>query len=364
MRRSGRPPQSPRIFRGAELARLITGLVMLVVLYMLIMRARDANTWRWLARDDGRPTAATAPAEPEKKPAEPEKQPIESGKKRIEPIKKPTEPGKKPVPAPAPQAPAVTGPTDQDPEEAETAREEFQALTDGTLKLGPEEMEPYDRLVEWVKNQSFAQLSARAKKGLRYSNLYDDPDRHRGELVALDVEIRLASDAGKNRYGVPLYEAWGATNESRGRLYALIIEDYPKGMPAGDSICEKARFVGYFLKLQGYEPATAKPGQKPEKAPLLIGRVQWEPVVAPRVDTTREWLWGLPLLAMVLAVFVFQWAYFKWFRRRPAVRPVTSRAADGDILPIESWLDRPGFGAEREGSSRPSDPLDGGGQEG
>ncbi len=48
---------------------------------------------------------------------------------------------------PAPSLPAATGPTDEDPDQAETAREEFQAVTDGSLTLGPEEMEPYDRLV-------------------------------------------------------------------------------------------------------------------------------------------------------------------------------------------------------------------------
>ena len=70
---------------------------------------------------------------------------------------------------------------------------------------------PYNRLVSWVKNQSFARLWARAKKNLAYTYLYDDAPRHRGNLVALDVEIRLVRNAGKNDAGVPLYEAWATT---------------------------------------------------------------------------------------------------------------------------------------------------------
>ena len=91
--------------------------------------------------------------------------------------------------------PQPTGPTDEDEEEAEAAKEEFQVLSDGTLTLGPEEMVPYNRLVSWVKSQSFARLWARAKKNLAYTYLYDDPPRRRGDLVALDVEIRLVREA-------------------------------------------------------------------------------------------------------------------------------------------------------------------------
>ena len=58
--------------------------------------------------------------------------------------------------APVPPLPKATGPTDQDTDEAETAREEFQAITDGTLTLGPEEMEAYYRLLSWADSQLFA----------------------------------------------------------------------------------------------------------------------------------------------------------------------------------------------------------------
>jgi len=316
--RRDRPEQRPAgMFRGADLPRLMSGLVMLAVLYLLFVRFRDADTWRWLAKASGTPVeTATAPPSQKQKPA--------------------------------PPLPAAAGPTDEDPDQAETAREEFQALTDGTLALGREEMEPYDRLVVWVKNQSYARLYARAKKGLRYTNLYDGAERHRGELVALNVEIRLASDEGKNRDGVHLHEAWAVTDQSLSRLYDLVVVDFPTGIPLGQFIREKAKFVGYFLKIQGYESGSAKPGQAPEKAPLLIGRLQWEPVAAPPVDNTPPWGWGLGLLAAVGLLLGLSWASSRWLRRKAAPRSMIADADSGEVIPIEAWLERAGFEAEED----------------
>jgi hypothetical protein len=311
------------MFRGAELPRLMSGIVMLAVVYLLFVRFRDADTWRWLAKAGGTPAeTAKAPPSQTQKPAAP--------------------------------LPAATGPTDEDPDQAETAHEEFQALTDGTLALGPEEMEPYDRLVVWVKNQSYARLYARAKKGLRYTDLYDGAERHRGELVALNVEVRLASDEGKNRDGVHLYEAWAVTDQSLGRLYDLVVVDFPTGIPLGQFIQEKAKFVGYFLKLQGYESGSAKPGQAPEKAPLLIGRLLWEHVAAPPVDntSTQHWAWGLSLLALVGLLLGLGWVASKWLGRKPAARSMVADAASGEVIPIETWLERSCFDAEDD-KSRP-----------
>jgi hypothetical protein len=325
------------MFRGAELTRLVTGLVMLAVIYQLIMWARNGDTWRWWVGDRQQPAVAARQA-------------------------------RTPKPPPPLKLPPATGPTDEDPDQAETAKEEFQALTDGTLTLGPEEMEPYDRLVEWVKNQSYARLYARAKKGLRYTDLHDDVEKHRGELVALDVDLQLANDAGKNRFGVPLSDAWGVTDESVGRFYTLIVLDFPAGIPRGHFIREKARFVGYFLKLQGYEPGAAKPGQAPEKAPLLIGRLQWEPaaVVEPPIDSWQEWTVGLSLLALLGVAFALRWGYMKWFRPRPVARPLVSDAASGEPISIEAWLERSSFGSTdpQESPQGEHDVLHGNGKPG
>jgi hypothetical protein len=303
MRRYWREQRPKSIFRSAELLRLLGGLMMLAVLAMLIVRAGEPNTWRWLVSDDAPP-----PQQPS-------------------------------APAPPPPPPP-SGPTDEDPEQIEAAHEEFQALTDGTLALGREEMEAYDRLVEWVKNQSFARLWSRAKKDVWYTDLYDQPERHRGELLGLELDIRRARDEGESRYGARLHEAWGATAESRGRLYVLLVVDYPKGMPVGHDIHARARFAGYFLKLQGYESGMTRPGDRPEKAPLLIGRLEWLPARAPRTDTAAEWIVGLAVLALVGLGFLVNYFYR---RRHPHPRPyapakVVSTAEQ--TMSIDQWLEQ------------------------
>jgi hypothetical protein len=173
------------------------------------------------------------------------------------------------------------------------------------------------------------------------------------------MNVRRILDAGKNRDGIQLYEVWGFTKESRDRLYVAIIVDLPKGMPIGPSVYEKAKFAGYFFKLQGYHSAGAKPGAVPDKSPLLIGRLEWEPspVAKPPVDTTQEWTWGLGLLAVIGFVFVLRWIILRRRRPEPAIRSAMLPNASGDgpdeAVPIEQWLERSSFNSDDDG-------LDGG----
>ena len=307
------PTKRPAGFlRGPERWRLLTGLLMLVVLGMLIAQSANPNNWRWLVAN--RPT----------------EQPTAQPPKKI---------------------PAPTGPTDEAPEQADAAREELQAVTDGTLQLGPEEMEAYDRLVAWTAHQSFARLWQRAKRNVWYTDLHDAANRRRGELIALELEINRAQHVGENRDGVPLTEVWGATEESRGRLYALIVVGYPKGMPLGFDIRReygkvRARFAGYFLKLQGYQPASARPGARPERAPLLIGRVEWTPTPVPLVDNTWEWIWGGAVLGFVAIVLAIWYLFFKPRKRSPLVRPHIIAPSTGEVIPIDVWLDEKDVGNE------------------
>ena len=301
--------QPPRgIFRGAELTRLITGIVLLVVLYILIIEARDVNAWRWLAPESLAISQERTPKAP----------------KGLSP---------------------ATGPTDEDPDRADAAREEFQAITDGTLTLGPEEMEPYDRLVSWVKNQSFARLSQRARSDLLFTNFHDEPDKYRGQPATLELNVRRILDAGKNRDGVHLYEVWGFTTESRDRLYVAIVADLPDGMPIGPSVYEKAKFAGYFLKLQGYHAVGAGPGAVPDRSPLLIGRLQWTPppVVKSPISGRQEWFWGLGLLAVIALAIGFRWIYQKSSRSKSALHIKIPEPASGEVIPIEKWLDQSDF---------------------
>jgi hypothetical protein len=303
-------------FRGGEMRWLASGVLMLVVLFMMMVRLREPGALSWLGELNQGDASQM------------------SGQDARDP---------KAV------VPEATGDTDEDPDQAEMARDEFQAMTDGTTGLGPEEMVPYNRLVFWVKNQPFARLWARGKKNPAYTYLYDRPEDHRGMLASLDVEIRLVRKAGKNEYGVALNEVWATTKQSGDRMYDLIVVGLPAKLPLDKPIREPARFAGYFLKLQGYHPGLSKPDQPPEKAPLLIGRIEWTPAAAaPEADTWQEWIWGGAVLGLVVVILAVR---FVLGRRRPRVPPRGILNAPSDaVIPVEVWLEHAGFGSREDGN--------------
>ena len=148
--------------------RLLSMLMMLAVLYMLLVWARDPNTWRWFA-DEPR--------------AEANGQPVAKGG----PEPKPEAKGEPAQPQPAAE-PAVKGPTDEDPEEQAAVREEFQAITDKSLQILPHEMVPYKRVLQWVVNQPISVMEKRARTDLTFDNF-------RGiEVSAADLAVQPADE--------------------------------------------------------------------------------------------------------------------------------------------------------------------------
>jgi hypothetical protein len=302
-------------FCGGELRWMMTGTFTLVVLFMLMTRLREPGALGWLAGLKQTPSQTT-------------------GRDALAPL------------PPAAALPQATGPTDEDPDQAETAREEFQAMTDGALGLGPEEQIPYDRLVFWVKNQPFARLWARGQVNPAYTYLYDQADRHRGLLASLDVNVRIVRKVGKNEHGVPLSEVWATTKQSGDRLYDLIVVDLPAEIPLDTPIQEPAKFAGYFLKLQGYHPALSKPGVAPERAPLLIGRIEWTQTrESSAADSRQEWIWGSLALGIIVVVLAVRFAMNKLKPRPDSRRGILTPPSDA-VIPVELWLEHSGFASQ------------------
>lgn len=303
MRRYWEEQRPPPTLSGSAPLRLAAAVGMLALVYLLIARMGDPNMWRWLAGGEGGPPQARRNAA-------------------------------------TPPIPESAGPTHQDPDQAAMAREEFLALADGALNLQKVEMVPYCRLVTWVKNQPFERLRRLAREDLIYTHFYDEPEKHRGELVTLKLDVRRALDAGAACGDTQLHEAIGVTQQSAGRPYFLIVLDYPKDMPRGASLDQRVRFAGYFLKLQGYRAAESKPGDPILKAPLLIGRIEWTPPVAAKEDDSRSWRLGATLLIVVgLAIIVF-YIFAKLKPKKITTLSGTATTATGAVVSIESWLEQ------------------------
>ena len=290
-------------------------IFMLVVVFMLLMRARDPNTWRWLTNES---LSEISSVPQDRKDAAQILVAASEDQTAAEPTQEPVR---------------VTGPTDQDSEELDAAREEFQAISD-KAPMQKEEMPAYWRLVSWVEHQPLEVLQQRARSDLLFTHLVEAPDKYRGQIIHVRLHLArtLSYEAEANQLGIKqLYEAWGYTDESRGWPYVVVFSDLPPGMPIRASVQEEASFYGYFLKTMSYEAFN-----KRNVSPVLIGRIVWHPL-ATRQASTPEWFWVTCLAGGFIAILLIgRWIhnYISWGNR-----PVASPMA-GTGKSVEAWLER------------------------
>ncbi|MGC3968812.1 MAG: hypothetical protein QM775_16020 [Pirellulales bacterium] len=271
------------------------------VLGMMIDRARDPSFWHWLAPDEVA-TASTLP--------------------QIEPSQA------------AWQEAVVPGPDDRDAEQHVLGEKLLDVVSD-RASIGVEEMPAYWRLMNWSRAQTFADLQARARQDLLFSQLWSQPETYRGQLLQLRLHVRraIAHDAPKNSAGVPqVYELWGWTDDSKSFPYVVLCNELPPGVPLGAEIRKEVTFAGYFLKLMAYEAY-----DKARAAPLLIGRIQALPDLptasVERGRNGREF-WGFFVLggATFLGVCLFS------RRRKLPTSPEASHVFDP-----QAWQLAPSF---------------------
>ncbi len=193
---------------------------------------------------------------------------------------------------------------------------------------------------------------------MAFNKFYQSPDKYRGQLFKFEMTAQLIRDLDEKYNGAELFDVWGATDESGVWLYSVVIIDLPKGMPIGRNIKEKVVFAGYFFKLQGYEPAGAKPDAKPLKAPLFVGRLIWRPAGNLRARAS-DWTWGLFLLAGFVIFLVIRWGLLlRGGRSRLFETPRLEANPGGN--PVEDWLEKVDEAAERDNIHGDPDSQSGG----
>jgi len=266
MHRPTRTRTLARLPLAGPTPRLLTMLGMLVVLGMLISVSSQPSTWRWLVHE-----AAEDAVE------------HESDQRRLDA----DQPGAAAAPnATTPAESLVSGPTDLDATESAAAEREFEAVTDRE-PLAAEEMPAYWRLLRWSGSQPFDSLRSRGKKGVVFTQLWEQPDKYRGQPLTLRLHLvrTLEYDAPANRQGLKrVYEAWGTTNESQSFPYVVVFDQRPPHMPMGARVQVEATFAGYFLKTMAYTDGL---GER-RAAPLLIGRLKWDEAAAPAAQRAGE----------------------------------------------------------------------------
>jgi hypothetical protein len=281
------------MFRGSERIRLIAMLGTLCILGLIIFGSINSGLRKPPADDRERePTQA------------------ENNQQAAAPLDKPAAKG------PAENDAVAPGPTEDDSEEQAAARDEFQALTDGTLGIQPEEMFAYRRVFGWAQHQSFAAMKQRADKNIRFDDLMRHAGKFRGKLLQIDLDVRQAILVDGQGLGVKtVYELRGFSQDSGAWLYFVIVPSLPQGMASGPNIEERVRVEGYFFKLHGYLEAGAKPRAAPLKAPLLIGRAKRLITASEKTASTdNPWLY-YAAAGFVLLSFIFTLAQFLSRRR-------------------------------------------------
>ena len=230
----------------------------------------------------------------------------------------------------------IPGPADESPVEQEEIQKFFEFVSD-KQGISDTDMPAYWRLVKWTRSQSFADLEKRANRDVPFAKFWNEPEKHRGELVRLRIKARriVPWDAPKNSAGVKtVYEIWGGTSESSGNPYLVVCPELPPEIKVASETEVPVIFVGYFLKIYGYEAFQARRG-----APMLIGRVHSVPSGAHIAASRSAGLITMLIIggAVIVAVIILVGVYRVTRRsRRAPLKPGLPALSNDNI---ESWLE-------------------------
>lgn len=306
--------------RGKPGTQLVSMLTLLIVLGLIYARARDPQTWRWLAPDDATPSDSDG-------------------------VKAEAATGSKSPPVREPRETIASGPTDRDAEETKAAVQLLAAISD-KAPLAPAEMPAYWRLMKWARAQSFDDLARRALRDIPFTHLFEVPDKYRGQPLRLRLHIKriLEYDAPPNPLGVErVYEAWGWTDDSKSYPYVVVFSELPSGLRVGSDVQEEGVFVGYFLKTMSYIAF-----DKSRAAPLLVGRLRAIDKKVARTTSAGNNIWHwLAGGALLLFIGTRVWLFLSR-RRQPLSRDPQRTDADS----FEDWLSEvPSGGSQTAGPS-------------
>ena len=161
------------------------------------------------------------------------------------------------------------------------------------------------------------------RNALTFAHFSAAPKRYRGQPALLRGHVRRMTEIRPiaNREGFEtLYEGWLFTDESLDNPYVIIVSRLPRDFPLGGNIVENVSFAGYFLKLWTYQAGDDEAEKKGtgtiRYAPLLIGhRVVWHPRPQPVTAGGAAHAVMIALVAgLIVALFLVT-----WYARRSAL---------------------------------------------
>jgi hypothetical protein len=343
------PPK--RLFQGAEFGRLLAMIGMFVVLVMMIRVAGNPGVWQWLVSKPAEQNVVVKEDDRVQQPA-PDKVSRETVAPSAGSSPDAGPAAGKNVETPHKKTPAATGPTDENDFEAFASARDYDAVTDGKEFIQAEDMPAYQRLVRWVINQPYQRLLDReAQKNPTYGQFIAAPQdfRQPGKIFDFVVHLRQVNkfddkltfdDEVDPHPPATLYEMWGTTDESRGRFLHFVVYDPPAGLPMGRNVQEDVRFVGYFFRIQAYEPGRAQLNSRLLLAPSFVGRIDWRPSGPARLVESSEMPWMILLGGGIAAVMAIWLGFVFLGKGKRNVAQLATDLPPPPTITVEEWLDQ------------------------
>jgi hypothetical protein len=216
---------------------------------------------------------------------------------------------------------------------------EFETVTDRT-PMSFRDNAAFALLLERVRQRSHGELAQESRRDILLTHLWERPELYRGVPIhLLGSALRVLRYESKLSQTGWLYEAWIVSPDARTYPYACVFEEAPEGFPLGPDLAERVVFNGYFLKILRYQA-----GDVPRGAPLLIGRIGWDPQPSapPAGRSNRTLYWSLVILAVLFLISLGRWSH-QLFRalsspRRPSP-PSTGGTTELSAEELRSWLE-------------------------
>ncbi len=300
----------------SSMRQLIVLCMMLLMVLLLMNRAKQAGTWAWLTDLDRTNQLAVghSGAEPAKPLIVHEELPpgvflADAQESRGGEIR------------PHPSSPGQKQPADDLLPQID--RTVFEGIRDKTKVIPPR---AYFHLLDVARRLPVDELEQQAQtEAITFVHLSKGPEQFRGKPIFLRGHLRRMTEVKvvSNREGIErLWEGWLFTEESQDNPYVIIVSRLPETFPLGGSILEEVSFAGHFLKLWAYQA-----GDGDRYAPLLLGhRIVWHP--RPAAGSTDAKTHGI-MLALV-ACLVAGLMVVSWWARRSlsAMRRATVAIAE------------------------------------
>ncbi len=215
---------------------------------------------------------------------------------------------------------------------------------------GDPEIEAYNQILILAHYTSAKAFAGGARRDLKYVNLFNEPERLRGQVV--HVQGRLVKllrfdppDEARGAGVSDLFESWIMTDDYGENPVCAVFTDLPAGLTVGNRrLNVPVGFDGYYFKRYRYKSPDTKKANAFRDAPLIIGHTltgQFGPSAAAEGGVSDDWgqnlIWiFLGVVGGSVLVVVVLTAWFRYNDSRVRRRISATRNA-GFVPP--SWVD-------------------------